>query len=91
MEDKHAAYVTTFGCAPQRDYVGFSFGGELNDATGVVELSVTSAGVAEGETLSVTVTNPDETVVTQHSGVVAYYSFEPNGPGCNPTCTAGRY
>ena len=45
----------------------------------------------EGTPLSVTVATADGTVVATHDGVPAYHSTEPNGPGCSPTCSEGRF
>lgn len=85
--DRHGAYVTPVACSG----AGVSCAGEVDPPSRNVSLHVAVAEPAEGTLLSVTVTNPDGTVLAAHDGVVTYYSDEPNGPGCDPTCTAARF
>lgn len=86
--EKHTPDTRTVGCA---SVMGFSCYGEVDASTGSVPLAVAVVEAAEGDVLSVTITGPDGTLVATHKGVVAYHSIEPNGPGCDPTCTAGSF
>jgi hypothetical protein len=85
--DYDASNVPYLGCGG----MGFSCFGYIDAANGSVSLSVEIVEAAEGTPLSVTVATPDGTVVATHDGVAAYHSTEPNGPGCSPTCSEGRF
>lgn len=85
--DRDGAYATPVACGG----AGASCAGAIDPSTGNVSLYVQGIEVAEGTALSVRVTNPDGAVLASHEGVVAYYSDEPNGPGCEPTCTEARF
>jgi hypothetical protein len=69
---------------------GVYCGGHVDPSTGNVALGVEAFDVGEGTVFSVSLTNPDGTVLAAHAGVVAYDSVERNGPGCG-TCTEGRF
>lgn len=85
--DRQGAYVTPVLCM---DAVP-SCVGHVDPSTADVFLYAEVGEVGRGTRLSLTVAKPDGTVLAAHDGVVEYYSDEPNGPGCEPTCTAAQF
>jgi hypothetical protein len=86
------SYVTGVACgACGVSSCGFYCGGEVDASTGNVTLTVAGFDAADGDVLSVTITNPDGAIVAEHTGVMAREDYYPNGPDCSPTCTHGRF